>query len=55
MELSALVQNIAFWTNSLSNLHHEIKVWLVIKRLIALKNKNFYFLSTGQTDFNRLI
>jgi len=36
-------QNIAFWTNSVSHLHHEIKalnIWLVFIRLIA---KDLFF------------
>jgi hypothetical protein len=40
-------QNIAFWTNAVSHLHHCIKavnIWLVFIRLIALKKqKNFVF------------
>ncbi len=38
-------QNIAFWTNTVSHLHHEIKavnIWLVFIRLIALKKIKYY-------------
>ena len=40
------------------SLHHEIKgvnIWLVFKRLIALKKQKKIFLLTGSIDFNRLI
>jgi hypothetical protein len=43
-------QKIAFWTDAVSHLNHEIKgvnIWLVFIRLIALKIQKNLFLLTG--------